>query len=179
MSRISRRTVLRGAVAGASFLATQPVWGGAPAAPPAPEAPPPETPIEPWVAELINLSRDAEGRAHIERAAFITPTAHCSGTLPVAEAAALLKDLAQHDFTAFQERGLRIAGQSFVLIRRDEEGTFPFAYAVRRGEFVTVRAFRLRADLLSQRRLVIATSGDGMVHGRAAEAVYQFVLKPR
>lgn len=95
--------------------------------------------------------------------------AGASGTLPVspAEAADLRAALAARDFTAFQQRGLRVDGHKFVFIRDSEDGAV--VHAVRRGELVTIRA---TAD-----ELIVATSTDGMAHGRAVEAVYQYARR--
>ncbi len=164
MSEITRRGFLGGAVAGAALLVLEGRHAEAPGSRAATAAPP----TDPRVAALIELSRDRHGAAHIARAAFVRAD-HTSGTLPIAaeEAADLRAVLASRDFAPFQQRGLRVDGQKFVFIRESEDGAV--VHAVRRGEFVTIRK---TADAL-----IIATSGDGMAHPRAVEAVYQYVRR--
>ncbi len=71
------------------------------------------------------------------------------------------------DIAAIRERGLRVGGRKFVFVREAEAGTA--FHAVRSGEFLVVRA--------SGNELVVATSTDGMAHGRAVEAVYQYARR--
>lgn len=167
MSQPTRRSFLGGVAAGATLLALHPALVDAPAAP-AGTATATEAVDDPRVAALIELSRDRRGAVHVERAAFVG-AAGAAGTLPVSteEVADLRAALASRDFTSLQQRGLRFDGHKFVFIRDSEDGTV--VHAVRRGEFVTVRQI---AD-----QLVIATSGDGMAHPRAVEAVYQYARR--
>ena len=171
---VTRRAFLGGAIAlGATGLVAG-RRGAAPHRPPAGRAaqPPVQTPParpeeDPRVEAVIALSRDQDGVAHVERVAFVGPDGAATGTLSLSptEAKALLLTLVLGDFTDFQRRGLRIGGRKFVFIRDDAEGTV--IHAIRPGEFLTLRA--------APNLVVIATSGAGMVHNRAVEAVYQFL----
>ena len=89
-----------------------------------------------------------------------------------AEADALLAALDAGDFGAFQRSGLRLAGRSFRFIKDDRDDGATLLHAVRSGEFVTVRA--IAATPVTPARVVIATSGVGMAHGRAVDALARF-----
>ncbi|MCB9562502.1 MAG: twin-arginine translocation signal domain-containing protein [Kofleriaceae bacterium] len=165
MSRINRRTFLGGTAAGATLLAIRPST----TAPPTPGADATEVPAtDPRVARIIDLSRDRAGGVHVQRVGFVTADG-TAGTLPIAAAEAdeLRAVLASRDFTAWQQRGLRVDGHKFVFIRDSEDGRV--VHAIRRGEFVTIR--------VTGDGLVLATSGDGMAHNRAVEAVYQYTRR--
>ena len=171
MVNITRRGFLGGTAAGVALLVLDRGDVDAPTATAPTATVPVVAPVvaeDPRVAALIALSRDRHGVAHIARAAFVRAD-HASGTLPIAadELADLQAVLASRDVTPFQERGLRVDGHKFVFIRESEDGAV--VHAVRRGEFVTVRK---TAD-----ELIIATSGDGMAHPRAVEAVYQYARR--
>ena len=166
-----RRSFLGGAAAGAALLS---VGSGTRPTPElaergeAGEAPRPSPTDDPRVEELIQLSRAKNGSIHVGRVAFVTEDG-VSGTLPIepGEIDDLRATLASGDFTSFQQRGLRVGGHKFVFIREMEDGAV--VHAVRRGEFVTVRA--------TTGPLIVATSLDGMAHPRAVEAVYQYARR--
>ena len=149
----TRRSLLgAAAAAGALIGGTGPALGAAGSVPS-------------FVDAIVDLSRDAKGQVHVERVALVGPTG-ASGTLPLSddEIADLQGTLAGGDFTVWQQRGLRADGRKFVFVKHDDQGMV--VHAVRPGEFLTLR---VDAD-----RIVMATSGPGMAHGRAVEAVYQF-----
>ena len=119
---------------------------------------------------LIALSRDATGRAHIVRAAFVDGD-EVRGNLPVRpdELAALTCAFASRDVRAFEAYGLHMADAHCIVIGHDADDDA--LHAIGQGEFVTVRAF--------PGGMIIATSDTDMAHGRAVEAVYQFTAKRR
>lgn len=155
MRLIHRRTFLRGAAASAAALAFAP-WTGAPWA----------APGDPHFSEaaLIELSRDATGCAHIAQAALVSGR-DIQGSLPLSlnEIDALRQVIRSGDFTRMQTGGLWAGQQRFVFVDARDGGL----RGVRPGGFVTAR--------LDGPRLVVATAGPGMVHGRAVEAVYQLM----
>ena len=136
------------------------------------------TPRDARVEALVALSCDTSGAPHVERAAFLEAGA-VTGTLPVthAEADALLAALDAADFGAFQRSGLRLAGRSFRFIKDDRDDGATVLHAVRPGEFVTVRA--IAATPVTPVRVVIVTSGAGMAHGRAVDALARFARLTR
>lgn len=121
------------------------------------------------VAALRELSRDARGQFHVERAAFIEHDDVARGTLALSppEVSALRSALAGGDLTPFHQGGLRLGGEKFVLAQVHDDGTV--LHLVRPGTFATVRA---APDVV-----VVATSGEDMARGRAVEAVYQLLAR--
>lgn len=167
-SELSRRAFLGSTVTvGAAALVVPQLASRSPSSAPTPNS----TRVgDDPLATLCALSQDATGRAHIAQAAFITD-GHASGDLAVtaAELATLTCALAADDFAEIQRDGLRLAGAHFTLIRYDVDGDAQVVHAVRAGGFVTARA--------KPGHLVIATSAPDMAHGRAVEAVYQFMAR--
>ena len=128
--------------------------------------------IDPRVAAVRELSRDAAGTVHIDQVAFLDGGRAPVGTLPVSrdEAADLRARLASGEFAPLQQRGLRLGGTKYVFIRADREDVGVVVHAVARsGGFATLRAV--------DDRVVIATSGPDMVHNRAVEALYQHLKR--
>lgn len=114
---------------------------------------------DPRVAALIARSRDRHGQAHVARAAFVDGVA-VSGTLALSrdELASLRAALDGTGATRVH------AGRARFYVTAAEPGVL---HAARRGERLTARA--------SGGALVIATSVDGMTHGRAVQAVRETV----
>jgi hypothetical protein len=172
-TKISRRLLLTGGALGAAGLALHRLGAHAPARAVA-TGTPRGAPVDARVDALVALSRDPSGAPHVERVALLEAGV-VSGTLSVtaAEAEALVAALAAADFTTFERNGLRLAGRTFRLIKDDRDDGAIALHAVRPGEFVTVRAISTSPALV-----VVATSGAGMAHGRAVDAVARFTRRP-
>jgi hypothetical protein len=169
-TKISRRLLLTGGALGAAGLALHRLGARVAARDVVAGAPRGAARADARVAALVALSRDPSGAPHVEAVAFLEAGA-VSGTLPVtrAEAETLVAALAVADFAAFQRGGLRLAGRTFRFIDAERDEGATVLHAVRPGEFVTVRASSSAPALV-----VIATSGAGMAHGRAVDAVARF-----